>query len=43
MWLALVPVMKISMGSRKLLWTIVMGLFTIVTDKPGEFQRLRII
>ena len=39
MWPTLILIMKISVGSRKLLWPIVVGLFDVVIDELVGFEK----
>ena len=39
MWFALILVMRISVGFRKLLWPIIIGLFSVVTDELVELEK----
>ena len=41
MWPRVIPIMKISVGSRTMLWPIIIGLFGVVINEPVEVQDSR--
>ena len=39
MWPILILTMRNCLGSKKLLWPTLIGLFSVVTDEPVEFEK----